>query len=202
MSINPSGALPVLVFIVILLGELPSARARSYPALSLPLTRASAPPPPPAYTAQTELAQYVQQTLGYRQPFFLFWLTHSGYILLLPLHLLLASLTPGQPSLSSSLSVLRGVLAAHYAHSRSARDADPSQLDRSLTRGALPEVGGGRPRPRGRRMSMRRLLSRTGMKGLEKGEENRWMWNLGMVSLRLSVLIAIPSCTWYIATPL
>lgn len=30
-----------------------------------------------AYTLQTELAQIVQQSQGYRKPYFLFYLTHS-----------------------------------------------------------------------------------------------------------------------------
>ncbi|GAA5860960.1 hypothetical protein JCM1840_002019 [Sporobolomyces johnsonii] len=39
-----------------------------------------------AYTAQTELASYVQHELRYKKPYFLFYLTHSGYCLLLPCH--------------------------------------------------------------------------------------------------------------------
>lgn len=41
-----------------------------------------------SYTLQTEAAQYVQQTLGYRKPFLSLYLGHSGFIFLFPIHLL------------------------------------------------------------------------------------------------------------------
>jgi hypothetical protein len=43
-----------------------------------------------SYTVQTELSQFVQshRFKGYVKPYFLLWLTHSGYFLLAPLHLL------------------------------------------------------------------------------------------------------------------
>ncbi|KAE8191917.1 hypothetical protein CF336_g4655 [Tilletia laevis] len=42
-----------------------------------------------AYTVQTELAQVVQSTLGYKKPFLSLWLGHSLFSILLPCHLLL-----------------------------------------------------------------------------------------------------------------
>lgn len=41
-----------------------------------------------AYTAQTESIQYVQHKLGYQQPLFLLYVTHSSFVMLLPLRLL------------------------------------------------------------------------------------------------------------------
>ncbi|TFK57105.1 hypothetical protein OE88DRAFT_1650684 [Heliocybe sulcata] len=41
-----------------------------------------------AFAIQSQLTQYVQTTLGYRQPFFLFYAVHSSLLVMLPLHLL------------------------------------------------------------------------------------------------------------------
>jgi len=149
------------------------------------------------------LAQYVQQTLDYHHPYFLFYLTHSGYVTLLPLHLVAAAVLPGQAPLQDQLSILRGVLRRHFGEPRPTED--PAALARVASRASLPDVGGQR-RPRGRRNSLRRLLS-TGAGGLREAAtggkaKNRWKWNLGVMSVKLSVLIAVPSCTWYMATPL
>ena len=38
-----------------------------------------------AYTVQTELAQHVQQRLGYKKPYLLLYLTHSGESIDIPL---------------------------------------------------------------------------------------------------------------------
>ncbi|PWN49006.1 hypothetical protein IE53DRAFT_388793 [Violaceomyces palustris] len=58
-----------------------------------------------AYTFQTELAQYVQQTLAYRKPFLSLYLGHSGFTLILPFHLLFLHLTTSLP-LSHHLDLL------------------------------------------------------------------------------------------------
>jgi hypothetical protein len=106
-----------------------------------------------AYTIQTELAQYVQQTLNYRRSYFLFYLTHTGYVTLLPLHLLVAAVLPGQAPLQEQLATLKVVLKQHYG---------------------------------------------------DKGSpaHSRWVRNLLWMSAKLSVFIAVPSCSWYMATPL
>ncbi|KAI0322634.1 hypothetical protein OF83DRAFT_540170 [Amylostereum chailletii] len=41
-----------------------------------------------AFVAESQLTQYVQSNLGYRQPFFIFYIVHSAFALSLPLHLL------------------------------------------------------------------------------------------------------------------
>lgn len=41
-----------------------------------------------AFVTETQLTQYVQTDLGYRQPFFLFYLVHSSFTIIFPLHLL------------------------------------------------------------------------------------------------------------------
>ncbi|KAG9100573.1 hypothetical protein FRC06_003952 [Ceratobasidium sp. 370] len=41
-----------------------------------------------AYVLQTELTQYVQSSLQYRQPYLLFYIAHSAFTIVFPLHLL------------------------------------------------------------------------------------------------------------------
>ncbi|CAO1624854.1 unnamed protein product [Sympodiomycopsis kandeliae] len=50
-----------------------------------------------SYTIQTESAQYVQATLGYRKPILSLYLGHSGLIILLPCHLLFLKLYYKRP---------------------------------------------------------------------------------------------------------
>ncbi|CBQ69933.1 conserved hypothetical protein [Sporisorium reilianum SRZ2] len=50
-----------------------------------------------AYTLQTEFAQYVQQSLNYRKPFFSLYLGHSSFLLLFPMHLFYLKWTTGRP---------------------------------------------------------------------------------------------------------
>ncbi|KAI8449624.1 hypothetical protein BY996DRAFT_6418265 [Phakopsora pachyrhizi] len=58
-----------------------------------------------AYTIQTELAQEVQRS--YEKPYFLLYLTHSGYIVLFPLHLIVLKIALKTPSIWDLLSQLR-----------------------------------------------------------------------------------------------
>ncbi|KZO95037.1 hypothetical protein CALVIDRAFT_500724 [Calocera viscosa TUFC12733] len=57
--------------------------------------------------------QYVQSDLDYRQPFFLFFLTHISFLFILPLHLLLLRLQSGTPILSNLRDLHTAVLATH-----------------------------------------------------------------------------------------
>jgi len=41
-----------------------------------------------AFVTETQLTEYVQTNLGYRQPFFLLYLVHSSFTIIFPLHLL------------------------------------------------------------------------------------------------------------------
>ncbi|KAF8350087.1 hypothetical protein F5887DRAFT_943715 [Amanita rubescens] len=41
-----------------------------------------------AFVVESQLTQYVQTTLGYRQPFFIFYLVHSSFTVIFPLHIL------------------------------------------------------------------------------------------------------------------
>ncbi|KAF9457080.1 hypothetical protein BDZ94DRAFT_288788 [Collybia nuda] len=52
-----------------------------------------------AFVAESQLTQYVQTTLGYRQPFFLFYVVHSTFWIIFPAHFLyLITTTSHSPS--------------------------------------------------------------------------------------------------------
>ncbi|PLW42350.1 hypothetical protein PCASD_06379 [Puccinia coronata f. sp. avenae] len=79
-----------------------------------------------AYVIQTELTQAVQRT--YRKPFLLLFLTHSGYICILPLHLLLLRLLYPQVSLRQRLTHLRtlAILQSNYQQQQQQSSHVPS----------------------------------------------------------------------------
>ncbi|KAM0786391.1 hypothetical protein ACM66B_001859 [Microbotryomycetes sp. NB124-2] len=157
-----------------------------------------------AYTLQTELAQIVQQVNGYRKPYFLFYMTHSGYILLAPLHLITLRIL--KIPILKSLYTLKAILELQYAppppaSARSPRPPPTMTHRRShsggLSRASLPVVGDeGRPAPT-RRTSLRRLLH-------DRREHGRreWISRMAWIVVCLSVLIAIPALSWYAAMPL
>ncbi|KAF8640613.1 hypothetical protein AX17_000274 [Amanita inopinata Kibby_2008] len=65
-----------------------------------------------AFVAETQLTQYVQTTLGYRQPFFLFYIVHSSFWIIFPLHLLYLALTTDY----TVSSLLKGISLAITDH--------------------------------------------------------------------------------------
>ncbi|KAL8287320.1 hypothetical protein RQP46_003772 [Phenoliferia psychrophenolica] len=144
-----------------------------------------------AYTAQTELAQHVQQKQGYRKPYFLLWMTHSGYFLILPLHL--SALRILSISIPDSFSVLRGVLRIQFA-------AEPTPVERPPYGRSPSSHGNGtgesRP-PNPRRASLKRLLGNS-----ERAQRKLWKWRMGRMVVKLTLLIAFPALTWYAAVPL
>jgi len=65
-----------------------------------------------AFVTESQLTQYVQTDLGYRQPFFLFYLVHSSFMIIFPLHLLyLLATTKDTPT--SLLTGLRIAITNH-----------------------------------------------------------------------------------------
>ncbi|KZT30557.1 hypothetical protein NEOLEDRAFT_1053416 [Neolentinus lepideus HHB14362 ss-1] len=71
-----------------------------------------------AFVIQSQLTQYVQTTLGYRQPFFLFYVVHSSLIVMLPLHLLYLVLVT-QCSLRYFIATIRRALIHHLPAAKS-----------------------------------------------------------------------------------
>ncbi|KAL1951894.1 hypothetical protein VTO73DRAFT_1043 [Trametes versicolor] len=82
-----------------------------------------------AFVAETQLSQYVQADLGFRQPFLIFYIVHSSFALLFPLHLLYLCVF-SQYSLDSLwISVLDAVrrhLAPRAASSAAAKPTFPT----------------------------------------------------------------------------
>lgn len=88
------------------------------------------------------------------------YLTHSGHLVLLPLHLLTSAFLPGQAPIHEQLNVLRGVLRHRF------RKSDTHSTSSS-----------GRTR-------------------------RAWTARLAWTGIKLSVLSAVPSCGWYLASSL
>ncbi|KAF8974052.1 hypothetical protein BDZ97DRAFT_1778191 [Flammula alnicola] len=65
-----------------------------------------------AFVAESQLTQYVQTNLGYRQPFFLFYLVHSSFAIIFPLHLLYLLATTNY----TAVSLLKGLAFAISNH--------------------------------------------------------------------------------------
>ncbi|KDR84970.1 hypothetical protein GALMADRAFT_233487 [Galerina marginata CBS 339.88] len=65
-----------------------------------------------AFVTESQLTQYVQSNLGYRQPFFLFYLVHSSFAIIFPLHLLYILGTTNY----TTVSLLRGLSFAITNH--------------------------------------------------------------------------------------
>ena len=173
-----------------------------------------------AYTVQTELAQYVQQTQGYKKPYFLLYLTHSGYSLLLPLHLLVLRLlgVPIKPALSTLRAVLRHQFSAppsqfpptsthSYTQSTTNLSAPPTRpvySSRSLSRSSLPTFQPAVARTNNSQPAVVRMNSQRRLLGSEERRRGKkeWKWRLGRTVACLTVLIALPALTWYSAVPL
>ncbi|KAG8856350.1 hypothetical protein FRB96_006501 [Tulasnella sp. 330] len=50
-----------------------------------------------AYVIQSQLTQHVQADLGYQQPYFIFYIAHSSFVAIFPLHILYLRITTGLP---------------------------------------------------------------------------------------------------------
>ncbi|PCH33672.1 hypothetical protein WOLCODRAFT_93949 [Wolfiporia cocos MD-104 SS10] len=61
-----------------------------------------------AFVAETQLTQYVQADLGFRQPFLIFYIVHSAFTIMLPLHLFYLRIT----SKHSSRAIWSGLILA------------------------------------------------------------------------------------------
>ncbi|CAE6531764.1 unnamed protein product [Rhizoctonia solani] len=72
-----------------------------------------------AYVLQTELTQYVQSSLHFRQPYLLFYIAHSAFTLVLPAHLLYLKYSTGT-SPSTYLSTLWNIMQTQILAPQSA----------------------------------------------------------------------------------
>ncbi|KAF8516382.1 hypothetical protein JB92DRAFT_2788449 [Gautieria morchelliformis] len=67
-----------------------------------------------AFVVQSSLTQYVQGTLGFRQPFFLLFIAHSSLMVIFPTHLLYLILTTRKP-VKSYISSLTATIAGRLS---------------------------------------------------------------------------------------
>lgn len=181
-----------------------------------------------AYTLQTEAAQYVQAGLGYRKPFLSLYLGHSGFILLLPLHILFLRWHTGLPwshwthliaqNLHWQLSTpTRQVNKGHVQqdirrrlsiaiHRDEARPIEPYE-DLADEEEATVPASPARPRPQ-RAQSWResvRMSSLMPFPTYRGWSENYFGFNAVKLALLLLVLmtaITIPALSWYSAVPM
>ncbi|TFK41180.1 hypothetical protein BDQ12DRAFT_428998 [Crucibulum laeve] len=65
-----------------------------------------------AFVTESQLTQYVQTTLAYRQPFFIFYVVHSSFFIIFPLHLLYLTTTTKY----SASSLIKGLSIAITDH--------------------------------------------------------------------------------------
>ncbi|CAD6888708.1 unnamed protein product [Tilletia laevis] len=137
-----------------------------------------------AYTVQTELAQVVQSTLGYKKPFLSLWLGHSLFSILLPCHLLLLVRREKYP-LDHWLSLIAKNLDWQLS-SRSKAEAY-----HSLSDGIEANEGTSRPFPR-----------RTGLTGRIQERFGFDVLKLIRIWSILTLGITIPSLSWYSAVPM
>ncbi|KAF8274067.1 hypothetical protein EI94DRAFT_1768923 [Lactarius quietus] len=75
-----------------------------------------------AFVLESQLTQYVQSTLQYRQPFFIFYIVHSAFAFTFPLHLLSLRLTE-HVSLGPVLEGLSLAIKIHFAPSEQSHHA-------------------------------------------------------------------------------
>ncbi|KAJ7492639.1 hypothetical protein FB451DRAFT_1389002 [Mycena latifolia] len=81
-----------------------------------------------AFVTESQLTQYLQTDLGYRQPFFTFYLVHSAFSIILPFHLLYLTATTKY----SAAALCNGLIIAlsnHLAPHQASRSA-PSRFPR------------------------------------------------------------------------
>ncbi|GAA5934953.1 MFS transporter [Sporobolomyces koalae] len=132
-----------------------------------------------AYTVQTELASYVQHTLGYKKPYFLFFCTHSGYMLLWPCHLLALRLL--KIPVKATLESLVPLLARHFAPSTTT--APPHAHDPSPHSHQFP-------------------FPTSSFDASQVSLKTRWVQNLIRKVALLTIFISFPALSWYASVPL
>ncbi|KAI8995668.1 hypothetical protein BD414DRAFT_410561 [Trametes punicea] len=79
-----------------------------------------------AFVAETQLSQYVQADLGFRQPYLIFYIVHSSFAILFPLHLLYLSMLSEHSLRSLWTSVLFAVTTHLSPKASSSPVSEPS----------------------------------------------------------------------------
>jgi drug/metabolite transporter (DMT)-like permease len=157
-----------------------------------------------AFTVQTEAAQYVQQSLGFRKPFFSLYIGHSAFTFLFPLYMLCLRIFQPNVPLSHQLHLIS--INLHWQLS------SPTH--------SLPRPGADSIRRRLSTLSMRTETSETEDFDIEeirqrprtKAPPPRITWSerkFGFNAVRLlgvfvvlTLGLTIPALSWYSAVPL
>ncbi|KAF8213068.1 hypothetical protein K438DRAFT_1803349 [Mycena galopus ATCC 62051] len=82
-----------------------------------------------AFVGETQLTQYLQTNLGYRQPFFIFYLVHSSFSIIFPCHLLYLTLTT-KYSTTALINGLTTALTNHLTPSNQFSRSAPPKFPR------------------------------------------------------------------------
>lgn len=129
-----------------------------------------------AYVIQTELTQAVQRT--YQKPYLLLFLTHSGYLVILPFHLLLLKLLQPEITLSQRYQQLKTLILLQFNH----------QQQHHVT-------------PQDSTSDLEPLLSASHSPHEQRQECFPVGWFIKR-SIQLTLFLALPAMCWYAAVPL
>ena len=143
-----------------------------------------------AYTLQTEFAQYVQQGLNYRKPLLSLYLGHSGFLFLLPMHLLVLRYTTNYPLSHWTHLIalnLRWQLSSSSTPPASLPSPSPDQVRRRLSSTS------------GRSRSSQHPLPQSGWIEQQCGFDALKLFNLFAI---LAVGVFVPALAWYSAVPM
>lgn len=152
-----------------------------------------------AYTLQTELASHVQHGLGYKKPYFLFYLTHSSYLLLFPLHLAALAALSRSASVPALLASLATTLEQKFQPPPSSAGG-VSRKSATVSNGLAPPSS---PKPN-QHVEHRSLFGFVDavQKSLLVRVRAPWIDYLAKRVLLLTLLISAPALSWYGAVPL
>ncbi|GAA5972260.1 hypothetical protein JCM8115_006545 [Rhodotorula mucilaginosa] len=153
-----------------------------------------------AYTLQTELASHVQHGLGYKKPYFLFYLTHSSYLLLFPLHLAALAALSRSASVPALLASLATTLEQKFQPPSGGGGGSISRKSAATSSGLAPPSS---PKPN-QHVEHRSLFGFVDavQKSLLVRVRAPWIDYLAKRVLLLTLLISAPALSWYGAVPL
>ena len=153
-----------------------------------------------AYTLQTELASHVQHGLGYKKPYFLFYLTHSSYLLLFPLHLAALAALSRSASVPALLASLATTLEQKFQPPPSSLGGVASRKSATAS-SSLAAPSSPKPNQHVEHRSLFGFVDAV-QKSLLVRVREPWIDYLAKRVLLLTLLISAPALSWYGAVPL
>ncbi|WVQ96094.1 hypothetical protein IAU59_003195 [Kwoniella sp. CBS 9459] len=144
--------------------------------------------------AQTEFANHVSKDLGYDKPYFTFYLTHSTFTLIFPLHLLLLKfLKPGVPT-AEYLDSIRHTLAEQLAIIPSSTTTSYSSSSSGNSNSNSNGHSHGHDHGNGASSSSANKYETATWRDIVPGWSRKVTW--------LTLFLSIPAISWYIAMTL